>query len=173
MPQNGVNNMSNNIIGSKNRIVVIRVRGTVDRNISVKKTLQLLRLNKTNHCVIVDDRDTYNGMLQKAKDLITWGELDSKTMKKLLVKRGRLEGGEQITEDYIKNNTQFSSIDDFIDKFLQFKADLSDIKGMKPIFRLHPPRKGHERGGVKYPFTMGGVLGYRGNDINNLIMKMA
>ena len=165
--------MSNDTIDITKRLVVIRVRGTVDRNVSIKKTLQLLRLNRTNHCVIVDDRDTYKGMLQKAKDLITWGELDSQTMKKLLIKRGRLEGGKRITEDYIKNNTEFSSIDDFVDKFLRFKADLSDIKGIKPIFRLHPPRKGHQRRGVKHAFTMGGVLGYRGNDINNLISKMA
>ncbi len=164
--------MSNNSSDFSKRLAVIRIRGTVDRSLSVKKTLHLLRLTRTNHCVIVDDRDTYRGMLQKAKDLITWGELDSDTMKKLIINRGRLEGGKRITEDYIKNNTKFTSIDDFIDKFLKFEANLSDIKGMKPVFRLHPPRKGHQRRGVKQSFTLGGSLGYRGNEINNLISKM-
>lgn len=155
------------------RLAVIRIRGRVDRSLSLKKTLELLRLNRTNHCVIIDNRETYQGMLQKAKDLITWGELDSTTMKELLLKRGRLEGGKRITEDFFRNKTKFTSIDDFINKFLKFEASLSDIKGLKPVFRLHPPRKGHKRRGVKQPFTLGGALGYRGNEINNLISKMA
>jgi large subunit ribosomal protein L30 len=112
-------------------------------------------------------------MLQKAKDLITWGELNFETTKDLILKRGRLQGGKRITEEYIQKNSNFSSLDDFISKFLKFEANLSDIKGLKPVFRLHPPRKGHMRRGVKQPYTLGGALGYRGSDINYLITKMA
>lgn len=155
------------------RIAVIRIRGRVDQSASIRKTLELLRLHRTNHCIIIDDRETYQGMLQKAKDILTWGELDFQTMKNLLIKRGQLQGGEKITNEYIKNNTNFTDIDDFVNKFLEFKANLTDIKGLKPVFRLHPPRKGHSRGGVKYPYTLGGALGYRGNEINGLITKMA
>ena len=171
--QNGVIRISENNPEITKRLAVIRIRGRVDRSLSIKKTLELLRLNRTNNCVIIDDRDTYKGMLQKAKDIITWGELDSPAMKELLLKRGRLEGGKRVTEDYIENNTDFSGIDDFIEKFLKFEASLTDIKGIKLVFRLHPPRKGHRRHGVKQPFTLGGALGYRGNEINNLILKMA
>ncbi len=165
--QNGANNMTDK------RIVVIRVRGVIGRTITIKKTVSLLRLNRTNHCVIIDNRPTYQGMLQKAKDVITWGELTHDSVRNLLLKRGRLDGNKQITEEYIKNNTDFSSIDDFINKFLNFEADLSDIIGLKPVFRLHPPLKGHRRRGVKYPHTLGGALGYRGSEINDLIKQMA
>jgi large subunit ribosomal protein L30 len=173
MYQNGVNRLSKKYSDFTKRLAVIRIRGTVDRNLSVKKTLQLLRLNRPNHCVIIDDRATYKGMLQRAKDLITWGELDFDSTKELILKRGRLEGGKRITEDYIKDNTNFENVDDFIDKFLNFKASLSDIRGLKQVFRLHPPRKGHKRGGVKQSFTLGGALGYRGSDIKELISKMS
>jgi len=155
------------------RIVVIRVRGVVGRRITIKKTVNLLRLNRTNHCVIIDNRPTYQGMLQKAKDVVTWGELNHDSIRNLLLKRGRLEGNKQITDEYVKNNTKFTSIEDFIKKFLNFEADLSDIKGLKPVFRLHPPLKGHRRRGVKYPHTLGGALGYRGSEINDLVKQMA
>ncbi|MHA1237449.1 MAG: uL30 family ribosomal protein, partial [Candidatus Hodarchaeales archaeon] len=72
------------------RIAVIRVRGVVGRNLSIKKTVNLLRLNRTNHCVIIDSRSTYQGMLQKAKDVLTWGELTHDSVHNLLLKRGRL-----------------------------------------------------------------------------------
>lgn len=139
----------------------------------MKKTLKLLRLNRTNHCVIIDDRETFMGMLQKVKDLITWGELDFLTMKELLLKRGRLLGGKRISEEFFKEHANFSNIDDFINKFLKFEANLSDIEGLNPVFRLHPPRKGHRKRGVKYSFSLGGVLGYCGNEINQLVSKMA
>ena len=155
------------------RIAVIRIRGVVGRTYTIKKTVNLLRLNRTNHCVIIDNRPTYTGMLQKAKDVLTWGELTHDSVHNLLLKRGRLSGNKQITDEYIKNNSNFSSIDDFIKKFLIFKADLSDIKGLNPVFRLHPPLKGHRRRGVKYPHTVGGALGYRGSEINDLIKQMA
>jgi large subunit ribosomal protein L30 len=155
------------------RIAVIRVRGAVGRTITMKKTLNLLRLNKTNHCVIVDDRPTYKGMLQKTKDIVTWGELTHDSLRKLLLKRGRLVGDQKITDDFIKKNTSFTDLDDFIKKFLKFEADLSDIEGLKPVFRLHPPIKGYPKKGVKYAYTLGGALGYRGTEINQLITKMA
>ncbi len=42
----------------------------------------------------------------------------------------------------------------------------------KTFFRLHPPRKGFERKGIKIPFKVGGALGYRGDKINDLIKRM-
>jgi len=39
------------------------------------------------------------------------------------------------------------------------------------VFRLHPPKKGF-KGKVKRGYTAGGVTGYRGEAINDLIKKM-
>ena len=39
-------------------------------------------------------------------------------------------------------------------------------------FTLAPPIGGFERKGIKTPFTLGGVLGYRGDKVNILIKKM-
>ncbi|MFC1728461.1 uL30 family ribosomal protein [Nanoarchaeota archaeon] len=48
-----------------------------------------------------------------------------------------------------------------------------DPKKTKPFFRLNNPKGGFERKGIKWPFTKGGALGYRGSKINNLIKRMA
>ena len=58
-------------------------------------------------------------------------------------------------------------------KLLEEKRGEKDGEGKaKPFFRLHPPRKGFERKGIKVPFKLGGVLGYRGKEINTLIQRM-
>ena len=40
-------------------------------------------------------------------------------------------------------------------------------------FKLHPPSRGHKRGGIKKHVNVGGALGYRGKEINTLLAKMA
>jgi len=43
--------------------------------------------------------------------------------------------------------------------------------GVKPVFRLHPP-KGGFKGTIRRPYKSGGELGYRGAAINDLILRM-
>lgn len=53
------------------------------------------------------------------------------------------------------------------------KRGKKDVDGtLKKYFLLHPPRGGFERKGIKVPFTTGGVLGYRGDKMNELVRKM-
>ncbi|MEM4347451.1 MAG: 50S ribosomal protein L30 [Candidatus Altiarchaeota archaeon] len=159
------------MVEKKKRIAVIRVRGKVHVRKEIADTLKKLKLTKPNHCVIVDSRDSYMGMIKKVKDYVTYGEISQKTMEKLIRERGLLEGNKKITEDYIKKNKKFKSIEEFVKAFMEFKAELKDIN-LKGVFRLEPPKKGYERKGIKLPFSKGGALGYRSDKINSLIERM-
>jgi large subunit ribosomal protein L30 len=149
---------------------VIRVRGCINVRKSINDTLKMLRLNRVNHCVIIPESVEYKGMLKKAKDYITWGEIDTELLKELLTSRGKLLGDLPITEKYLKTNSKFKSLQHFSTEIIKGKAKLTDVKNFKPILRLHPPRKGYE--GIKRPFTLGGALGYRGGKINDLLRRM-
>ncbi len=153
------------------RIVVIRLRSSIGLRQDVKETLLTLNLSRVNHAVIIDKRASYLGMLQKAKDAITWGEVDAPTLTRLLQKRGRLEGDNPLTEDYMTRRTKYKSIEDFASSILTFKAELADVPKLKKVFRLHPPSKGF-RGSIKLPYRQTGELGYRGNEINLLLKRM-
>jgi len=153
------------------KLAVIRVRGGVHMREDIKTTLKFLRLNRINHCVIVDDTPQYMGMINKVKDYVTWGEINKEILTKLLEKRGRFSGKRRLDEEYIKKNTPYKSIKGFVDDFMNFKVDLKSIN-LKPVFRLRPPKKGYERAGIKKPFSVGGALGYRGEKINELLEKM-
>ena len=72
--------------------LVIRVRGTTGVIKNIADTLDMLRLNRISHAVIVEENPSYEGMLQKAKDYITWGEIDAETLAAIIAKRGRLPG---------------------------------------------------------------------------------
>lgn len=152
-----------------NRIAVVRVRGKINVNREIKDTLKMLRLNAQNHCVLISDAPTYLGMLQKVKDYVTWGKVGKEEVALLLEKRGELEAG-KLTDEYLKKNTKFSSIEKFAEAFASFKAELDDIPNLKRVFRLHPPRKGHKT--IKKPFSMGGAIGNREKEIGKLLYRM-
>lgn len=151
---------------------VVRLRGSIDVRKQIKDTLKMLRLHKVNHCVIVEENAYYEGMLKKVKDYVAWGEVSEEILELLLRRKGRLEGGGRLTEGYLKENTPFSSIKDIAHALYEGEIKMKDLANfkIKPLLRLHPPRKGHR--GIKRSFKAGGELGYHGEGINKLLYKM-
>jgi len=155
----------------KARVAIIRIKGKPGLKVDIRKTLDLLTLYKKYHCVVVPNTPTYMGMLNVVKNTVTWGELDEETFRSLLEKRGRLPGKMSLTESYLKEKISMT-LSEFTKKFMEFKAELKDVPGLKTFFKLSPPRKGFEQKGIKAQYSMGGVLGYRKNKINDLIKRM-
>jgi len=149
---------------------VIRVRGQPDVNVDVRRTMELMNLTRVNHCVLMPDNDVSRGMLQKAKDYVTWGEIDAETLTQMITIRGRLSGDIAITDEYVKANTEFASVSEMASAIINGGYRMKDTEGAKAVFRLHPPQKGYK--GIKRSFRNGGALGYRGPEINELIARM-
>ncbi len=141
----------------KRKIAVVRVRGSIRVNKKIEETMQSLRLYNNNFCAVIENNEKNLGMLKKAKDYITWGEIDDETYKLLIEKRGEeYKGREQDKKGKIKYK-----------KFI-----LVNGKKYKKFFRLNMPKKGFGRKGIKVPFSKGGALGNRAAKINDLIRRM-
>ena len=149
--------------------LVIRVRGTTGVIKNIADTLDMLRLNRISHAVLVEENPSYEGMLQKAKDYITWGEVDAEFVSALITKRGRLPGNVKVTDEYVAENSDYNNIDELAQALVDSKVKLADV-GIKPVFRLHPPRKGYED--IRLSVKEGGSLGYRGEEIKDLGKRM-
>ena len=152
-------------------LAVVRVRGPSDVREETEETLKMLRLNRGGHTVLIDDRPSYTGMLKKTQNIVAWGEVSKETVLLLLTKRGKTVGNERLTNDYAKK-AGYDSLEDMAEAIWKLEVDYKDLPDIKPVFRLHPPRKGF-RGGVKKSFSAGGSLGYMGESINGLLKKMA
>ncbi len=153
---------------------VIRIRGTADIHPDVEHTLKLLRLHKKYHAVLYPaDLPGLKGMLQKAKDWVTWGEIDRETLLELLRKRGRIPGNKKLTDQYVKEKLGLDNgLEELADKMLSGEILLHKLEDkIKPVFRLHPPKKGFRKS-IKRPYNDMGELGYRGATINELIRRM-
>lgn len=137
-------------------IAVVRIRGAFTMRKETKDTLKMLRLNRKNHCVLVRGTDSARGMLQKAKDYITFGEISEETLKAMVVKRGRAAGDNKLTAEEGEKAAK--------EILAEGKSSL-----LKPVFRLTPASGGFREIKQFYPK---GELGYRGEKINELLEKM-
>ncbi|TGC08478.1 50S ribosomal protein L30 [Methanolobus halotolerans] len=149
---------------------LVRVRGNVNVRGSIEDTLKMLRLHRMNHCVLLSDNPHNKGMIQKVKDYVAYGSIDVETLTEMLKNRGTLQGGAKLTNEYIAENTDFPSIEAFAQAVIDGNTTFKDVPALKPVFRLHPPRKGHA--GIKRTAQQGGILGNNGEDINLLLKKM-
>ena len=149
---------------------VVQVRGVVNTTHEIKDTLKMLRLHPVTHCVLVPDTPAYLGMIRKVKDFVAYGEVDAGTLATLLRTRGRLTGDEKLTDEYVRAHTPYADIDEFAAALCSGETSFRDLVEIKPVLRLHPPRKGYKT--IKRTFQQGGALGYYGPQINDLLYKM-
>ena len=139
-------------------IAAIRIRGEIGISHDVEDALKHIHLTHKNYCVVKPGSPEFLGVLRKIKDRVTFGEIEDETYELLYKKRGEPYRG--ITKD-AKEKTSYSR------KWIEI-----DGKKLKPVFRLNNPKGGFERKGIKTGYGAGGVLGYRGKAINDLIKRM-
>lgn len=139
------------------KLAIILVRGMAKSREVIQGTLNLLRLHRKNHCVLAADNPSVRGMLQQAKDYLTWGEITQEMETELMERRGQIYQG-RVTDR--KGKYTYRTFFDY------------NGKKYKPFFALQPPKKGFGRKGIKVAFRAGGALGYRGEKINDLIKRM-
>ncbi|KYH38726.1 MAG: 50S ribosomal protein L30 [Candidatus Bathyarchaeota archaeon B23] len=152
-------------------LLVIRIRGRINVPKGVRDTLHMLRLRRKNTATLIDDRPSYRGMLQTAKDWITWGEPTLKTIRMLLERRGEKVGGGPIDGETLEA-LGYGSLEELAEDLHSCRAEFHRLKGVKPFFRLHSPSGGF-KGSIKRPYRAGGELGYRGEAINELAERMS
>ncbi|MDP1694024.1 MAG: 50S ribosomal protein L30 [Candidatus Woesearchaeota archaeon] len=153
------------------RIAVIRIRGETGLSKPLRDTLKMLRLYKKHNCVVISNTPVYIGMLEKVKESTTWGEISEEACKLLFEKRGRVANKQPLTEEYLKKQANLT-FESFTKEFMTFKKEIKDVPGLKPFFKLLPPRQGFESKGIKIQYSLGGALGYRKDKINDLLKRM-
>lgn len=137
-------------------IAIIRITGMIGISGKTQETLYRLRLRRKYSLVLMKPSPEKLKLLSKIRNQVAYGDIDEETLAELIRKRGQLIGKDK-------------KID--VKKVVEQLAhkDLQDL-GLKPFFRLHPPRGGIES---KKHFGVGkGVLGDNKKEINNLIRRM-
>ena len=149
--------------------LVVRIKGQADVPHWANTTLNLLKLEKKYRAVIIPVKENTAGMLKKIQHYISWQEIDTKTTKELLDKKGRRTGYKKITNEDI-SQAGFKTIDDLAVSLSEGKISMSKIKPLKPWFALSPPKQGFKRS-TKRLYGQKGILGHN-KELTSLVKRM-
>jgi large subunit ribosomal protein L30 len=136
---------------------LVQIRGDVNMDTDIHDTLKMLNIHHVNHCTLVPDTETYNGMVSKVNDFVAFGEPSQETVELLIEQRGEpAEGDADIDDEWVADNTDYDDVEELAWALVSEETTLKD-EGLSPTLRLHPPRGGHD--GIKHPTKEGGELG--------------
>jgi len=150
---------------------IVQLRGEVNMRETVEDTLDMLNVHSVNHCALVPETETYRGMVAKVNDYVAYGEPSADVLASLIARRAEpAEGDADIDDEWLAENTDYESVEDFADALLAEETTLRE-QGLSPVLRLHPPRGGHK--GIKQPQADGGQLGkHTTEEIDSLLTDM-
>ncbi len=154
-------------------ILAVRIRGTATDNPDIRKTMETLNMENTFRARLLESSPSTLGMLRTAKNLVAWGQVNSAVMESLLRKRAERDGNKEIDDNFAKVFFKKETLADLAKSLVAGEIGVKDLwlAGVKPRFRLHPPKGGFKRS-TRRAATDGGELGYRGDDINRLVRRM-
>ena len=121
----------------------------------IEDALFRLRLRRKYSAVLLHANVENLKILKNVRDFIAYGEINKETLLLLIESRAETTSNKKINPVEIVESLN--------------KKSLSDL-GLKPFFRLHPPRKGIES--KRHAGVGKGVLGDNKEKINDLVRRM-
>ncbi|MDQ5868826.1 MAG: 50S ribosomal protein L30 [Thermoproteota archaeon] len=149
-------------------LLVVRIRGTVNIPYWADMTLRNLNLEKKFTATLVPDSPVYIGMLRKIAEMIAWSQADSTIVKELLLKKARKKGSIPVSDSDVPN--EYGNIEGLVRAIVEDKIKISELKNIKPFFRLNPPKGGFKRK-TKKAYSDGGILG-NNRELPDLVRRM-
>lgn len=137
--------------------LVVNLHGKINSPGPIRKALVEMKVErKFTATVLPDDLQTM-GMLKLCKDYLAWCPVDPEMLTALLEKRGmatesRRLGDEDLAKLGVKKHKELA------EKILKGNARLSSMDGIRPFFRLGPP-KGGFKGSMRRQYSEKGILG--------------
>ena len=136
-------------------IVVIRISGMVEIPDNIQEMLYRMRLRQKYATVIMHETPENAKILERVRNFVAFGKITESMLEQLIEIRGERFDKKKIDAKKIASELG--------------KKNLEEL-GVKPFFRLHPPRRGIDS---KKHFGVGkGVLGNNGEAINKLVERM-
>ncbi len=137
-------------------IIVIRIAGMVEIPDRIQSALDHMRLRRKYSAIFLEENKENLMLIQNVRNFVAFGQINKENLMKLISLRGQpIDSKKKIDVNHVIDSLG--------------KKKLSEL-GLKPFFRLHPPRGGIES---KKHYGVGkGVLGNNKENINKLLERM-
>ena len=138
-------------------LLVVNIHGAINSAAPVRKALGELKVIRKFSASVVTDDPTTVGMLKLCKDRLAWSPIEADFLATLLEKRGMVSSTSVLDQASLKK-LGYKKHRDLAAKMVKDQVRLSEVEGVKPFFRLAPPRGGFKQS-MRRQFTQRGMLG--------------
>ena len=152
-----------------NLLLVVNLHGKINSSSPVRKALGELKVERKFTATVVPDDAATAGMLKLCKEYIAWSQVDAELLTLLLEKRGMVSetrrlDGQELSKLGFKKHAELA------EKLIKEGARLSAVSGIRPFFRLSPP-KGGFKASLRRQSTQKGTLG-RNPKLPEIVRRM-
>ncbi len=137
--------------------LVLNLHGRINSSAPVRKALGELKVEKKFTATVVTDDAPTLGMLKLCKDYLAWAPLDRELLVALLKKRGMVSTTARL-DDAALVSMGLKKHEELAEMMMKEELRLSEVKGIRPFFRLAPPKGGFKTS-LRRQFSEKGTLG--------------
>lgn len=138
-------------------LLVVNIHGSINSSSGVRKALTELKVVRKFTATVVPDDGPTTGMLKLCKDYVAWTPAEPELLALLLKKRGMVSEQRGLDAQNLKK-LGFKSHEDMAGKMVKEDLRLSAVSGVRPFFRLAPPKGGFKQSGRRQ-YAERGLLG--------------
>jgi large subunit ribosomal protein L30 len=138
-------------------ILVLNLHGAINSSTPVRKALAEMKVERRFSASVVTDDASTLGMLALCKDFVAWSQIDEELLASLLKKRGMVSEKKSLDSAALKR-LGYKNPEDLAKKMVEKQVRLSAVQGVRPFFKLAPP-KGGFKSSMRRQFAEKGLLG--------------
>jgi len=154
---------------SMDLLLVLNIHGKINSPSAVRQALKELKVEKKFSASVVTNDAATVGMLRLCKDYVAWAPINGELLATLLEKRGMVSTYTKLDASAL-SEMGFKDFAGLANKMMSEHLRLSQIRGVRPFFRLAPP-KGGFKSSLRRQFSEKGTLGMNPN-LSDLIRRM-
>ena len=138
-------------------LLVVNIHGAINSKDPVRKAMEELKVVRRFSASVVPDDASTLGALRLCKDHVAWAPIESGLLVDLLKKRGMISETKALDSTSLKK-MGYKDHQELAAKMIEGNLRLSAIDGLRPFFKLAPPRGGFKRS-MRRANSDEGVLG--------------
>lgn len=156
--------------------IAVRIKGINKVSPAVKKTLELLRLNKVNTATFVKNNKSTKKMLSIVRGHVAYGYPSLELVRELLYKRGfcRVDGARvNLSQSALnfKFGGEITTVEEIVEIIYECAERFSEVNRFLWPFHLHSPTGGFAKKKI-LDVSEGGSSGNHDALISDLVMRM-
>ena len=138
-------------------LLVLNLHGAINSSGPVREALEEMKVARRFSATVVPGDAPTMGALSLCKDRLAWAPIDADLLAVLLKKRGMVSATKALDPATLKK-LGCKDCEELAVKMVEGGIRLSAIEGVKPYFRLAPPKGGFKRS-MRRGTSEEGILG--------------